>query len=353
MSTRWVVTSAAERIALADGKHAEATFTVSNQGRVPDRAVFDVVPGDGADQSWFSVADPQRLVPATGSVAYLVSVDPPAGAPAGSYSMQARVYSADSAPEESSVLSGRIVFDIGTSTAPESKPKPWWLIAVAALVALVLGVVIWLVASGDDTSTPANTSGNTGATAPPSPSAQPVRMPNLATLTLEQATTDLTNLGLTVGTVKHQQDPAQVGKVLQQSTAAATTVDPGTAVDLVVGVSLAAPTITAPGNGGTFGRGSQVDVRWTQTETWVATWKISTAKQNCYYYIGHEYRDCRWDAQGNADVTTPTSRTSFSLNYQPLLNLGNYNTGLVRATVTPVDDFGNAGPSATVEYWIR
>jgi hypothetical protein len=355
MANEWVVTTSTERIMLADGRRAEATFTVSNQGRVADRAVFDVVPGDGADRSWFSVEDPQRLVPVTGSVAYLVSVNPPADAPPGSYSMQGRVYSADSAPEESSVLSGRIVFDVGASTAPTPKPRPWWLIAVVALVVLVVGVVTWLVFAGGDDELPS--SGNIGATPPPATtqaaSAQAVRMPNLASLTLEQATSELTNFGLAVGTVKHRHSPGQANTVMEQGTAAATTVPAGTKVDLVVGVNLTAPTITAPGNGATFAGGSQVDVRWNQSEIWVDKWKIITTKQNCYYYIGHEYRDCRWDNQANAESTTTVYRTSFSLSYQPLLNLGNYHTGLVRATVTAVDDFGNTGSGATVEYWIR
>lgn len=350
MSTQWVVTGSAERITLAEG-HAEATFTVSNQGRLADRAVFDIVPGDGADRSWFTVEDPQRLVPATGSVAYLVSVDPPAGAPSGSYSLQGRVYSADSAPEENSILSGRTVFDLGVTTAPKPKSKPWWLLAVAALVAVVLGVVIWLAVAGGDEPAPPTAGGTTPPPAPTS-SAQ-VRMPNLAALTLDQATVELTNAGLAVGTVKHQQNPAQNGKVVSQATAAATMIPSGTKVDLVVGVNLAAPDITAPGDGATFAGGSQVDVRWSQTESWVTKWRISTYKQNCYYYFAHDYRDCRWDAQANADVTVKQYKTSYNLDYQPLLNLGNYNTGRVRATVTPMDDFGNFGPGVAVEYIIR
>jgi hypothetical protein len=351
MGTQWVVTNSAERIMFANGNHAETTFTVSNQGRLADRVVFDLVPGDGADRAWFTVEDPQRLVPATGSVAYLVSVDPPTDAPAGSYSVQGRVYSADSAPEEDSVLSGRILFDVG-APAPKPKPKPWWLIAVAAMVVLVIGVVIAIVVgSGGDDSPPAAIGVTTP---PPQPtSAAPVRVPNLASLTQEQATTELTNAGLAVGTVKHRHNPAQAGKVMEQSTAATTTVPAGTTVDLVVGVNLAAPDITAPGNGATFGGGSRVDVRWNQTETWVGKWHITTQKENCYYYIGHEYRDCRWDAQANVDATTKIYNTSFDLGYQPLLNLGNYNTGKVRAIVSAVDDFGTAGPSKTVEYWIR
>src|SRR5262245_7358107 len=60
MSTRWVITNAAEQVALNDQKHGETTFTVSNPTQRADRVVFDVVPGDGAEASWFSTTDPQR-----------------------------------------------------------------------------------------------------------------------------------------------------------------------------------------------------------------------------------------------------------------------------------------------------
>jgi hypothetical protein len=177
-------------------------------------------------------------------------------------------------------------------------------------------------------------------------------VPNLSGLTQQQAADQLAAAGLAVGAIKHQQNPAQDGKVVQQGTAAATIVPSGTKVDLVVAVNLAAPTITTPANGAPFGPGSTVEVRWTQAEPWVGTWRVQTTKQLCYYYLGHQYRDCRWDAEANIDVKATTYTAAYNLNYQPLLSLGNYHTGLVRATVAAVDDFGTSGPAATVEFRI-
>jgi hypothetical protein len=355
MSTQWVVTNAAERVDLTEKNSVDTTFTVSNKGRVADRAVFEVVPGDGADPSWFAVEDPQRVVPANGSVAYLVNVAVPPTASPGSYSVQGRVYSADTAPEEGSVLSGRMLLRVGPQAAPTRRPFPWWVPVAAGLMVLVIGIATWIVLAGDEPQ----------ASAGPGPAA-PVpayaRVPNLVTLTLEEATAELRSVGLTVGTVKHKHVPGQTGSIVQQGPDAATTVVGGTAIDLVVAVSLTAPPITAPINGGSFSRGSRVDMRWDKTEEWVSRWNISTGKQKCYYYTFNQYRDCQWVAEWNQLRYTPdangaglgtTFTTSFILTYQSAVNLGWYNTGLVRASVAAVDDFGNVGPYTTVEYWIK
>jgi hypothetical protein len=351
VSTQWVVTNASSRITLDAQKQGETTFTVSNPAMNADRAVFEVVPGDGADRSWFTVADPQRMVPGTGSVPYLVKVAVPAGAAAGSYSVQGRVYSADSAPEESSVLSGRILFDIGAAAAPvEEKPKPWWLIAVAALVVLVIGVVTWLLVAGGDEPKPIAVGNSPSASASASAPPKEAKVPNLLGLTADQATKELTAAGLSVGTLKRKQDPANKDKVLSQGTAATTVVPGGTKVDLVVAASMTAPGIASPGAGASFSRDSTVSVRWNQSEAWVAKWRVTTTKRTCYFYFGHENRDCRWDGQGAADATAKEFGARYNMSFQPLLNLGWFQTGPVQATVQAYDDFGALGPASTVEF---
>jgi hypothetical protein len=142
MSTPWVVTAGTDSVPLDASRGGEVTFTVTNPGPVQDRAVFDVVPGEGAERSWFTVAEPQRPLSPGASVSYLVKLAVPGTAPAGSYTMQARVYSADVAPEESSSLSNRVAFSVAGT---DRKPRPWWLLVVAGLVVVVLGVVAWLI----------------------------------------------------------------------------------------------------------------------------------------------------------------------------------------------------------------
>ncbi|HZN70998.1 MAG TPA: hypothetical protein VFC00_04840 [Micromonosporaceae bacterium] len=117
MATEWVVTAPAER-------------------------------GDGANGWWFTVDEPQRVVSGGASAAFLVRIAVGAGTPAGNLFLQGRAYSADTAPEEGSRLSGRIAFDVRATEKPK---KRWWPYAVvAAVVLVVLGVVGFLVFGRDE-----------------------------------------------------------------------------------------------------------------------------------------------------------------------------------------------------------
>lgn len=142
--TTWQISPGAQRLELRDGR-GEVVFTVSNPGPVDRRATFEVV---GSDQvgSWFTVSEPQQVVPLSGSKQFVVVVQPGPKAPAGTHWLAGRVYSADAAPEEDSVVSDRVTFEI---TAPPEKPKPKWglwaLIAGAVSLVVVVGLVLFLV----------------------------------------------------------------------------------------------------------------------------------------------------------------------------------------------------------------
>jgi hypothetical protein len=146
----WTIRSLTERIELGPAGQAETTFTVTNNGPVDKRLVLDIVRSDNAGQAVIDVPKPQQLVPHGGSVSFLVTVTARPGTPPGECWLAARVYSADEAPEESSVLSDRVAFEIKPTTAPP-KPKIWiWLIPVLVLVLVVLGVVVFLLLRDDE-----------------------------------------------------------------------------------------------------------------------------------------------------------------------------------------------------------
>jgi hypothetical protein len=166
MSTEWVITAASERVELRGGK-AETTFTVTNPSAVQDRVVFEVVAGDGADASWFQPPpEPQLLVAPNGSATFLVKIEVPATAAGGTYWLQARAYSADTAPEEGSRLSARVAFAVGPPLKPK---KPWWPWALAGTLVLVVLVVLGIVIFGGEGDQPPPSAQS------PSPSASPVR----------------------------------------------------------------------------------------------------------------------------------------------------------------------------------
>lgn len=147
----WVIAATTDRVRLDPAGQAETTFTVNNNGPVDQRLVLDVVCSENAGQVRFDVAEPQRLVPHGGSVSFLVRVTARPGTPAGSHWLAGRVYSADGVPEETSVLSDRVAFEV----KPIAPPPPWWrrwwwLILVAALLVIGLVVVLVVALGGED-----------------------------------------------------------------------------------------------------------------------------------------------------------------------------------------------------------
>lgn len=150
MATRWVVTAATERVAMTNGI-GEVAFTVTNPSTSPDRAMFTVLPGEGASSSWFTTAEPQRPVGAGSSTTYVVKVTIPPGTAPGTYALQGRVYSAESAPEETSVVSGRVVCEVAAAPVVTPPPVRWWLWAlVAAGVLALVAIAILVLGGGDD-----------------------------------------------------------------------------------------------------------------------------------------------------------------------------------------------------------
>jgi hypothetical protein len=174
MATEWVVTAAAERFTLDAQNRGETTFTVTNPGPAPDRVVFEPVPGDGALRSWFAVEEPQRPVGSNTSATFLMRAVVPPGTAPGTYWVQGRAYSANTPPEESSKLSGRVALEVRPSAKPA---RPWWPYAVAAaLVLIVLVVVGWLITRSNGTPA-ARPSPSPSVSPTPPPSPTPTRPP--------------------------------------------------------------------------------------------------------------------------------------------------------------------------------
>ncbi|MGI5240983.1 PASTA domain-containing protein [Dactylosporangium sp. CA-139066] len=343
MPTNWVVTTAAERIALNDAKQGETTFTVTNPGTRADRVVFEPVPGEGADPGWFTVDEPQRRVAPAASVSFLVKAHVPDTARPGTYELQGRVYSADSAPEESSVLSNRVVFEIAAPPAPQQRKIPWWIIAIAAALVLITAVTLTLVFTlgGGSTSEEAKPQ--------PSPSASgPVTVPDLARLNETQAVFALKQAGLTPGTIRHRNDPAHAESVLEQTVAPNTTVEKGTQVGLVIAVKLSPPTQKTAQNAQIKMQTGKLE--WEQTEPYVTAWTIQVSPIVCTLVA---------TATVGSSVCLPASivaaRTD-AKSYTPSLRPAAFAAGIAALNfngqfqwnVAAVDDFGNVGPYSAV-----
>lgn len=377
MPTKWVITTPSDHIALDDTQRGQTTFTVTNPTDKLDRVVFDIVPGDDADPSWFSIDEPQRRVPPNGSVSYLMTAEIPTDAPPGTYSVRGRVYSADSAPEEGSVLSGRLAVEVKPKAEPVKRRLPWWVFVVAGLVVVVLVVVLVLVF----------TSGGGKPTPEPSRSLGPsVKVPDLNHQSQAQATTNLGVFGLTVGTVRHVQSSTP-DQVVYQSVAGGSTVPRDTSVDLVVTAALVAPTPTlpkanavvplasvrpqvtpvpktpplpspgaspsaTPGGKGTPSpspSATPADVlRWTDHDAFVSRWLVTIDQEMCtttqFVFIPNSCftltsTQVVVDRPGYTPVLTPTN--FYANGYFQLTAKSHF-----QWQVAAIDDFGNVGPGS-------
>jgi PASTA domain len=353
MTSPWTISAGTERVQLNPQRQGETTFTVTNSGPVDARAVVDVLPSENADRAWFTVDEPQRLVTHGGSATFPVRIAVRPDAPPGAYWLAARVYPADGAPEEASVTSGRVAFDLLPVSAVKRSNPLLWLIPVAVLVLAVGSVGGWLALR--DTGSGEALPTTTATTAPPTTTtpAPPAPMPDLSGMPEQRATDLLKELGALVGTIRHQQDPANAGRVLAQSAPVGQPVPLDTPVDLVVAVSLGPAALSAPSNGTTFPKDGALPTLAWQPVPGAAAYRVQLESEVCGFVIvaitpciysdsfGGFYAD--YHARSFVDVTTPSATPSIELKVHPGVPRAGH-SGNVRWQVIPLDDFGNPGP---------
>lgn len=351
-SAPWTISAGAERVPLTDQRQGETTFTVTNPGPVDARAVLDIEPGGNAQRSWFTVDEPQRPVPHGGSATFLVKLAVPAGAQPGSYWLAGRVYSADTAPEETSVLSDRVTFDV-TGAATKQRSKLLWLVPVLVLVLAVAGVAAFLLLRDTGGEAVPTT------TTPPPTTVAPAPMPGLIGLTEQEATDTMAEMGITVGTVKYRQDPDNAGKVVNQSVPKDAELADDTSVDLEVAVSLNPATLQAPSNGAKFARDQDLPTVSWQAVPNAASYRVQVESELCAFILVdilpclYADKDKKVWPSPYADFHIRTFQEATGTSAVLKLELKVHNgvpraghSGTVRWQVIPLDDFGNAGPAS-------
>jgi len=341
MSTKWVVTAAAEQVVLGQQREGETTFTITNPGESADRAVFDVVTSDGAEPDWFTVDEPQRLVRGGASVSYRMKVAVPTSVPPGAYEVQGRVYSVDSAPEESSVLSPRVVLKVPAEPEPVKRKLPWWWPFAAGAAALLLLIVIGILVFG----------GGGDPEPVPTPATGEVAMPDLIGMSEREALQALAGAGLTVRPIRYRHDPEADDQVVSQSFEAGSPVDTDSIVDIEVAVQLTAPGITAPTGVTVIPRGTAPPaLEWDPGRSPARRWRVSLFQEECFYLnAGNAFLPtCSFPetASSSAVVDLPSYTPELQLP-EPLIPIGSTAiTGWIRWQVEPLDDFGTAGPAS-------
>jgi PASTA domain len=352
VTTKWVVTTASEQVALDETtRGGEATFMVTNQSPKPARAMFDIKTGNGVDESWFSIEDPQRPIRPAASVPYLVRIQVPQQVPPGKYEFEARVYPPDSAPEENFVLSRRVLLEVPKPPAPQKKPFPWWIVVAAALLVLVIGVVTWLVwpSGGTPTALPS---------ASPSPqvSAAPVELvatPKLTGATIDAARKALTDAGLTLGHVIYMNSPSAANIVLQ-SVPQGLKVPKGSGVDVYLSMTFSRPVITAPGPSTSQPPGRWPTITWTQAEPYVKRWQVNIQSDRCTRSTAGGVEQCGFVGIDAYLVTAKELTGAMPQLSYAIPATGSRDTGWINVIIYPVDDTGTVGvnQSTSVKFYL-
>jgi hypothetical protein len=148
-------------VTLDAARSGSGSFDVSNVTGRPVRARLLLLPGAGADASWFQIAgEPERALPVAGTAAVDVSVRVPEKAPAGSFSFVLGA-ALEEAPDQ--VVSGPTV----SFQVPEPKKRkfPWWILIVVLVALLVLaggGILVYNLTRPDPEPSPSPTPSDTG-----------------------------------------------------------------------------------------------------------------------------------------------------------------------------------------------
>jgi hypothetical protein len=157
-------------VTLDAARSASVSFTVSNVSGRPVRARVLVLPGAGADASWFSVVgESERALPVAGTTIVDVAVKVSEKAPAGaaSFVLGAALEEAPDRVVSSPTVSVQV-------PPPKPKPFPWWIVIVAVVALLLLvggGILIWSLTRPDPKPSP---SPSPSATQTPTPTEHPV-----------------------------------------------------------------------------------------------------------------------------------------------------------------------------------
>jgi hypothetical protein len=142
-------TSSAQLDATGQG---EVSFTISNKLGVGVTVRATVVPDGNTRAEWMQFPDGmERALSPDGTAVIPVRISAPAGTPPGSYGFALDVASISN-PDEHYDRGPSVAFTVREAAVPVKKPFPWWLVALAAGVLLIVGAVVAILSSrgGDE-----------------------------------------------------------------------------------------------------------------------------------------------------------------------------------------------------------
>ena len=147
----FTVTTPSVTVTLSESRMGQVPFTVTNVGNRKLRARAKITPGPGAPADWFSVeGDSERDFEIGAARQFVVRVDPPLGAPAGTYSFRLDAVGIEH-PDEDYSEGPSCQVNIPPSTATEqpklTTPRGYLTTLVGALTGgIVLNIIVVVLA---------------------------------------------------------------------------------------------------------------------------------------------------------------------------------------------------------------
>jgi N-acetylneuraminic acid mutarotase len=139
MPNSFAITAATTTIALEGNRQGQASFTVSNTTAHPVRGRAHVVAQPASAAPWLSLqGEAERDFAGTGSQQYIVQLTVPPTAPAGDYTLRLDMVNVAD-PDDDFSQGPTVKFTVAAPTPVPVKPFPWWIVAVAVGVLIVLG----------------------------------------------------------------------------------------------------------------------------------------------------------------------------------------------------------------------
>jgi hypothetical protein len=138
MSSPFAITVANNTVPLDKDQKGQALFTVSNMTSHVIHSRARIVSSSEAIASWLTLeGEAEGSLPAAGSQQYTVHIAAPPKSQAGEYTFHLNMVDLSN-PDDNFTEGPTIKFVVEAPSAPASKPFPWWIVAVAVGVLILL-----------------------------------------------------------------------------------------------------------------------------------------------------------------------------------------------------------------------
>lgn len=148
MPSSFDITTATNIIKLDNRRHGEITVTVFDKSGQSKRGRVQLATQQPELVKWVSLAgDMERDFQPAGAQQYTLMVNVPPEEQAGTYRFHIDMVGVEN-PDEDYTAGPVVSFDVPKVDAPQPKPFPWWIVAVALIGLIVVGGTVFFLTQG-------------------------------------------------------------------------------------------------------------------------------------------------------------------------------------------------------------